>query len=331
MPREPTYEVEGLVERFDRTQTAFVRSESHFSRVQNQVSRAVYDALFSTTSALAPPQVVDGEPAPKPVDRDEHKSSAALAQFALSLGAAEVRFGPMRREWLYRPEPESPDHDLENVAVLAFPQVPQLIGTGSSPATQFEVGRVYARAAQVAVQVARYIRGLGDRARAHHLRSTLILMVPAAVDAGIGELARCGYVVSRRFGANFRISCVTTDMPLDYDPPVDLGLVDFCSKCRKCATTCPAGAIPEGDQVVANGIRRWVIDPDACLGFWHKTGYPCAICQAVCPWTKPQTFLHRTAAALAVNVPAARPALVKADDLVYGAGFKPAPIPDWLK
>ena len=214
---------------------------------------------------------------------------------------------------------------------MAFSQNRELIGTGATGATQFEVGRVYALAALAATQLARYIRALGFRARAHHLRSTKVIMPPVAVDAGLGESARCGYVVSRRFGANFRLSCITTDMPLEHDPPIDLGMTDFCSRCKKCATTCPANAIPEGDQTVSNGVRRWVIDADACLDFWKKTGYPCAICQTVCPWTKPQTLFHRAVAATAVNAPFARSALIKADDLFYGAGFKPEPVPDWLK
>jgi epoxyqueuosine reductase QueG len=154
--------------------------------------------------------------------------------------------------------------------------------------------------------------------------------VPVAVDAGIGELARCGYVVSRSLGANFRLVTVTTDMPLAYDSPVDLGMADFCTKCRKCAENCPSGAIPKGEMTVVRGIRKWKIDPEACLLYWGKTGYTCSICQAVCPWTKPSNLFHRTVAGAAVHLPWLRRALVLGDDIVYGARFRPVSMPGWL-
>ena len=119
-------------------------------------------------------------------------------------------------------------------------------------------------------------------------------------------------------------------MPLAYDSPVDLGMTDFCSKCRKCATCCPSGAIPRGDMIEVRGVRKWKLNPEACLLYWGKTGYSCSICQAVCPWTKPRNLFHRSVAATAVNIPWMRRALVLGDDLVYGAKFRPVKMPGWL-
>jgi epoxyqueuosine reductase QueG len=120
-------------------------------------------------------------------------------------------------------------------------------------------------------------------------------------------------------------------MPLACDAPVDIGMQDFCSKCRKCATNCPSGAISEGDKVEVRGVRKWQINPEACLLYWGKTGYTCSICQAVCPWTKPDNIFHRSVAATAANVPWIRRALVLGDDIVYGARFRPARLPEWLR
>ncbi|HER43068.1 MAG TPA: hypothetical protein ENO08_01240, partial [Candidatus Eisenbacteria bacterium] len=233
------------------------------------LSRAVYEAHFVTSAALALPDQVDGAPAEERVEWDPAEASRRIKAFARSLGADDVRIGPLDPSWVYshrgsRPffsegyenppyftgipegyqgarygEPIELDH--ASAVSMAFRQDRDLVATGATRAVDFETGRVYAKSVVASVQLARFIRALGWPARAHHLRNYLVMLVPVAVDAGIGELARAGYAVSRSLGANFRLSCVTTDMPLEHDGPIDIGMQDFCEKCRKCATNCPAG------------------------------------------------------------------------------------------
>jgi epoxyqueuosine reductase QueG len=119
-------------------------------------------------------------------------------------------------------------------------------------------------------------------------------------------------------------------MPLGHDEPVDLGVQDFCDKCLKCAKTCPANAIPDGDKVEVNGTLRWKADGEKCLLYWGKVGAACMICQTVCPWSKMPTAFHRTVAWTAVNIPASRRALVALDDVFYGSRFKQKPKPVWV-
>jgi reductive dehalogenase len=390
LPDRPTYEITGEITRFDERDTVFSRealipgsrAEIEYHRLNpdkievderlarfiiskmeggddvDAVARAVYESNFIPPAALALPDMVDGRPEEAKVEWGPEPAAGRIKEFARSVGADDVRIGPLRPQWVYthkgsrpffREEYINPPYfrgipddyrgklygeevelDHPSAVSLAFRQEKEMVATGSSRAVDFEVGRVYAHSALASVQLARFIRALGWRARAHHLRNYLVLCVPVAVDAGIGELARCGYVVSRSLGANFRLATVTTDMPLAYDGPVDIGMQDFCSKCRKCAVNCPSGAIPEGDMVETRGIRKWQINPEACLLYWGKTGYTCSICQAVCPWTKPRNIFHRSVAAAASNIPWIRRALVLGDDLVYGARFRPVRLPDWL-
>jgi epoxyqueuosine reductase QueG len=149
------------------------------------------------------------------------------------------------------------------------------------------------------------------------------MMVPVAVDAGMGELARCGYLVTKELGANLRLVCATTDLPLGVDKPVDLGVQDYCEKCLKCSENCPPRAIPSGGKVEVRGVMKWKIDAERCLLYWGSQGAACGICQVVCPWSKPRTPSHRT------RVPWSRRFLTKADDLVYGAAYRPKPYPPW--
>jgi reductive dehalogenase len=341
----------------DRRLATFIEAVNRPENSPAPLDASFYKATFGPIAGLALPDVVDGEIAPSRVEIDPAKMSARIKAVARYLGADDVRIGPLNPAWVYSHRgsppffadyrPNLPHYDglpgnyrdlkygdpievSHRYAIsMAFSQDLDLIRTGGTPFSEAEIGRVYAFSALVAVQVAAYIRALGWPARAHHMRNYAVLVVPVAVDAGLGELGRCGYLMHPRLGANLRLACVTSDLPMALDSPVNLGVQDFCTKCLKCATTCPSGAISEGDKVVVRGVRKWQIDPVKCLLYWGHLGSACSICQTVCPWSKPPTLPHRIVAQVAFNVPFARRFLVWADDLVYGTGFRPAPPPAW--
>jgi reductive dehalogenase len=345
-----------LVEIDDRI-ARFIEAAERPEESGSQIDAAFYKATFDPIAGLALPDVVDGELASTPVEADPARMAARIKTVARLLGADDVRIGPLNPAWVYSHrgtppffagyQPRLPhydgipesyndlkwgdpiDIDHQYAISMAFAQDLDLLRTGGTSFSELEIGRVYALSALVAVQLSAYIRALGWPARAHHIRNYGVSVVPVAVDAGLGELGRCGYLMHPRLGANLRLACVTTDMPLALDPPVDLGVQDFCSKCLKCATTCPSGAIPKGNKVIVRGVRKWQIDPVKCLLYWGHLGSACAICQTVCPWSKPPTLPHGLVARIAFNVPFARRFLVWADDLIYGAEFRPAPPPAW--
>ena len=340
--------------KIDRRIAAFIEGVSQPGESAAQIDTALYSATFDPVAGLALPDVVDGEVASARVEADPAQMAKRIKALARRLGAYDVRIGPLNPAWVYshrgtppffdgrRPNPPhfsglpagyrdlrwgDPIEVPHRYAIsMAFPQDRDLLRTGGTPFSDFEVGRVYAFSALVATQLATYIRALGWPARAHHLRNYGVLVIPVAVDAGLGELGRCGYLIHRTLGANLRLACVTTDLPLALDPPVDLGIQDYCAKCLKCATTCPSGAIPEGDPVVVRGVRKWRIDPEKCLLYWNHLGSACSICQTICPWSNP---LHRAVAPIAMHVPWARRFLVWLDDRVYGARFRAAGVPGW--
>jgi epoxyqueuosine reductase QueG len=157
------------------------------------------------------------------------------------------------------------------------------------------------------------------------------LVPPVFADAGIGEYGRCGFVVTKEFGNNFRPGAVATDMPLAIDKPVDFGLQDFCSKCEICAETCPSGAIPTGDRVVVRGVRRWNIDEEKCRGYWDAIGGSCGICQVACPFNHPNNLFHNAIREAAAKIPISRRALILGEKFFYRYNFKKAPLPDWIE
>ena len=149
-----------------------------------------------------------------------------------------------------------------------------------------EMMRTYRGLGRIAVELAEAIRAMGWPARAYgNPNSTDILLIPLAIRAGLGELGKHGSLIGREHGSNFRLAAVLTDLPLALDAPVDAGVEDVCTVCRRCVDDCPPRAILEQKELV-RGERKWYVDFDKCIPYFVKT-YGCAICIEVCPWSEP--------------------------------------------
>lgn len=158
----------------------------------------------------------------------------------------------------------------------------------------------YSRISFTTVMMAEFVRGLGYSAIPSS--NCTALSVPLAIDAGLGELGRNAKLIHPRFGPRCRISKVITDLPVAVGEPRLWGVTEFCNTCRKCARSCPAGAIPDGDRSFEpagdfnhHGVLQWQLDHRKCSQFWAKAGTNCGICIRVCPFNKPAGQLHEAA------------------------------------
>ncbi len=136
----------------------------------------------------------------------------------------------------------------------------------------------------------------GYPARAHHARNYQVVVPPILLWAGLGEMSRIGDCVLHPFmGPRFKAAVVTTDLPMAVDKPIDFGVQDFCSKCKKCARECPSGALSDGGKEMYNGYERWPSDIRKCttMRVGNQRGSGCGTCIKACPWNKPYTPLHR--------------------------------------
>jgi len=149
-----------------------------------------------------------------------------------------------------------------------------------------DVGDQYARGTRSSFALANWIRSQGYIARAFPgPMADALLLIPAAVASGLGELGKHGSMISRKFGSGVRLAGVTTDMPLVTTSAKPFGVDEFCKNCQICTRACPADAISEQKQMV-RGVERWYVDFDKCIpAFTDLAG--CAICIAECPWTRP--------------------------------------------
>jgi Pyruvate/2-oxoacid:ferredoxin oxidoreductase delta subunit len=147
-----------------------------------------------------------------------------------------------------------------------------------------EVMRVYRLGTRAAIRTAEHIRSLGWRAKVY-ADGEDILQIPMAIKGGLGQLGKHGSLISKEFGSNFRLAAVLTDLPLQCDVPVDLGVDDLCIGCRRCTIDCPPDAIFDSRQMV-RGEKKWYVDFDKCVPYFSKT-QGCGICIEVCPWSEP--------------------------------------------
>jgi epoxyqueuosine reductase len=223
------------------------------------------------------------ETAPDKIEKPAAAWTEEVKAEALKIGADVVGICAYRPEWTFEDRPQP--HGAWAV-VMGFAHVYENMNTAPDENAYVEVMNQYERAGITAKHLTNWIRERGHVAEAKTGPMTEdVLMIPAAIAAGLGELGKHGSIINRTYGSSFRLSMVTTDMPLVADKPDVFGADMFCESCQVCANACPPDAIYREKQMV-RGTRKWYVDFDKCLPYFvdNKT---CGLCLAVCPWSRP--------------------------------------------
>jgi len=259
---------------------------------------------------------------------DKAWMSRLIKWAALMFGAEMVRITELDQRWVYK----GVDIPHKYAIVVVVHHARNLNKIAPSHFSSPSVASVYSRLKFITTQLADFICGLGYDAA---YRETLghgpeVLMVPVAIDAGVGEFARNGRVLSPEFGINMRLKAVTTDIPLAVDKPISFGVHNFCMACETCADYCPSNAIPHGPptqtppSLIFNnpGFSKWYVRADRCLTFWatnKRKWLTCGgRCIAVCPWNKPLAWYHHLVRWAAIHSPMFfKRVLIWADRMAY--------------
>jgi reductive dehalogenase len=302
----------------------------------NPLDSPYVDAVFEYISKfnhLAEP----GPPLNEPVSITPIEAAKRLKCFAKQLGAIDVRITELKDYHVYTHAGRQPHNwgekykaehkyaivfttEMDHEMVRCAPLLPGSVETAIR----------YMTAANIGIAMAIYIRELGYRARAHVDGNYQVLTTAIAHDAGIGELSRLGLVMTKGEGARVRLAAVTTDIPLEVDEPVNLGIQHFCEICKKCAANCPSGSIDHGRKKEIRGVVKWQSNMETCYQFWRRFGTDCTICMAVCPFSKPDTFYHKLIKAFIFRNAFARRAALFLDDLLYSKTPRHTNKPDWF-
>ena len=212
--------------------------------------------------------------------------AAEATAFALAHGADGVGMVPMDPLYVF----EGYTIDEPSVIMLAlahnYERLKEVPSDETNDLGVADVGETYGHGTQASYALANWIRSQGYTAKPYPGPSaSALLLIPPAIDSGLGELGKHGSIISRQFGSGVRLAGVTTDMPLVATKPDRFGGDEFCKTCQVCTRACPPGAIAEHKQMV-RGVERWYVDFDKCIPYFAEAA-GCAICIADCPWTRP--------------------------------------------
>jgi reductive dehalogenase len=197
--------------------------------------------------------------------------------------------------------------------------------------TVMESAQQYVSAGVIAVQMAEFIHNLGYPARAHIDGNYRVICPLVARDAGLGEIGRMGLLMTPELGPRVRLAVVTTNLPLVADERSrDHSVIDFCTRCHKCADTCPGKAIPFNERAEFEGIQRWKLNSEACFTYWCTVGTDCGRCLRVCPYSHPNNMMHNLVRLGVRNSILFRVFALGMDDFFYGRKPLPVPVPAWI-
>lgn len=299
------------------------------AELADEVLFAAAEASFDITEALR--TEVDGEAAPEQIIIESQALVDRLKAIARSNGAIDVGVTRLRPYHVYSHvgrgdgvwgEPITVEHEW--AIVFSVEMDHNTINHAPAALAIVESAHQYVESAKIGIHLAALLRRCGWPARAHIDGNYRVIAPLVARDAGLGEIGRMGLIMTPRLGPRVRLGVVTTDAPLVADSPGDdASVLDFCAVCKKCATTCPVGAIPDGERAPIDDGLRWAIDCDTCFRYWNVVGTDCGRCMAVCPYSHPDNSAHNLVRWAIARSGGARRAMVWMDDLVYGRRPQP--------
>jgi ferredoxin len=290
----------------------------------------IFDAVFyhlkQTRSAAW------GEPLTDKKEISKEKLAQVIREIAFYYGAVDVGITSLNPYHLYSHagrHVENWGEKIQNnhctaIVIIVAMDVAMIKSAPALPVA-LESSRQYVEAAKIANIIAAYIRYLGYSARAHTDGNYQLACVPAAVDAGLGTLGRIGLLIHPVYGPCVRISTVTTELDL---PPTtntknshkwNLQTIEhFCDICKKCADNCPTQSIGKGEEPFSRGFRHWSINQETCYSYWKTIGTDCGFCIRVCPYTKPNTLMHKLVRFYITRNALNQQIALFFDDLFYG-------------
>ena len=254
---------------------------------------------------------------------NEQEAATSIKSAARTFGA--IRCGITRRDkrWDYDPlydilnertlswEKDFP-FEPKTVIVILVPMDYDNIATAPAWTAEGSIGNGYVIMAQIANQMAKFVRGLGYHAVG--AGTELGNSVAYGIAAGLGEGGRNQQLLAPGIGPRHRICKVYTDLEfVEYDQPHQWGITEFCLSCGECAKACPSHALPLIDDVDSGygfaptyehndepgytwnnqvGVKKFYADAKKCYDFWIENDSACGNCITACTFNEPDYWHH---------------------------------------
>lgn len=249
---------------------------------------------------------------------DTKKVTSMIKKAALWFGADLVGICKLDRRWVYshtyegqpfmgrgsdlvkgKSKPQEIPEEFQYVVVMAFEMDYEMMKYMPTYLANAATRMGYSRMAITNNYLTNFIKNLGFNAIDCSIND-VALSIPMAMQAGMGDLARNGLLITRKYGPRVRLNNVITDLQLEVDTPIEFGVTEFCMKCKICADKCPSQSILHDERTTeprnisnVGGELKWPINAETCRMQWARAHTPCALCITVCPYNKPDTRFHR--------------------------------------
>lgn len=260
---------------------------------------------------------------------DPDKMMEAVRIAAFQYGAVDVGTTALQPHHLYSIAGRQADNwgeKIENkhktAIVFVVPMEGKFVRHAPALPAILESSRCYVESAKIAHIVAEMLHRQGLSATAHVDGHYQVICAPIAEAAGLGQVGRMGIFMHKVYGPSVRLSVVTVDFDLPETTENHTYVEHFCNICKKCADNCPSRAISHGEKPVSRGFAHWSVNQESCYTFWRKIGTDCAICIRSCPFSKPDTLIHRVVRGYIRRNPVNQRLALLGDDLFYGRKLK---------
>jgi epoxyqueuosine reductase len=234
---------------------------------------------------------VKGTPDPVAAKQQQNEPpvwTSRVNDVARQAGAALVGVAPLDPEWVFEGY-DVPDYPW---IIMLGAEMDHSVMMGAATSDEYtssgtHVVETYIRLAAMAFEIANWIHAQGWHALpSRGGMAGPVNQIPAAIEAGLGELGKHGSLINRELGSMFRLGYVITDLPLmPWPGPDSFDVDEVCNGCQVCRNQCPPDAIYDEKQLV-RGTHKWYVDFDKCIPYFNDT-QGCGICIAVCPWSRP--------------------------------------------
>ena len=213
-------------------------------------------------------------------EQDLTRLKEEIRTFANSLGFAAM--GVTRLDRRYIAENKDEDLPYDTLILLAhempleeFKKIPT-----DNPLVSFTS---YRDGGQNVHKVADFIRSRGHQCLARVSSDGAIKYAPHAVNAGMGNYSTFGICIFPEVGTRTKVAGIITEAELPLDPPRNWNIEEFCSRCRSCQKTCPAGAIPRDEKRFRGMLKRQTYH-QRCFEYMAMS-YECSLCTRICPFS----------------------------------------------
>jgi ferredoxin len=228
---------------------------------------------------IAGRQTADMEPTAEPTGDD---ITDLIKDKARQLGYLEVGIAPY--DYRYEFQSKRDFTKLPHAICLAYEQDYEPTQTIPSIDAEIVHSSTYRTQAAAGLELGNYIRSLGYRAHVIHSSDATGPVIPMFVEAGLGQLGACGYLLTPHAGNRNRLMMVTTDANITYDKPIDYGIHAFCQVCQVCVNRCPGRALMR-DKIWWRGLEKNKLYFKRCRPVMARY-LGCGVCMKVCPIQK---------------------------------------------